>query len=500
MRLPDLVLIMTDSQGADLTGAFNPALADRLQTRRIDALAEQGVACERAYTTCPLCSPARSGLFTGIYSQRSGAWTNSLALGTNVRHMGEWFQGLGYRTAYVGKWHLDGHDYFGTGICPPGWDARFWFDGRNYLDELTPAERRFWRTATTAEAFRAQGVDEGFTWAKRCNQRARRFVEECRRDDAPFVLVVSYDEPHHPWTCPPEDAEAFADFAFPVGPSWNEDLSRKPAHYRRWAAHGWGAPSAEFRAPAYFGCNRFVDRMVGEVVDLIDEAAQRPAYVLYTSDHGEMKRAHGGLAAKGPSAYEEIARIPFIVRGPGLQPGRRVRTPVSHADVLPTFLALAGVEAPPALDGASLLPILHGAEDPAREVVVEYHRYELSHEGFMDWSPMRALVGAEWKLSLHERHGDELIHLPGDPHELVNRIADPAAVAQRDAMHDRLLAWMDERRDPLRGGSWRQRAWRQVGEVPFRAPSRPNPADGLAPDYRDYDTGEPTRGSHSEYG
>ncbi|MBP0651704.1 sulfatase-like hydrolase/transferase, partial [Mycobacterium tuberculosis] len=72
-------------------------------------------------------------------------WTNNLALGANMRTMGAYFKAAGYRTAFIGKWHLDGHDYFGTGQCPPEWDDAYWYDGKRYLDTLSEAEISLWR-------------------------------------------------------------------------------------------------------------------------------------------------------------------------------------------------------------------------------------------------------------------------------------------------------------------------------------------------------------------
>jgi uncharacterized sulfatase len=281
-----------------------------------------------------------------------------------------------------------------------------------------------------------------------------------------------------------------ADFAFPNGPSWNEDLSAKPAHYQRWAQNRYCTASPTYGNRSYFGCNRFVDRMIGEVLEDVARHDRGRTWTVYTSDHGEMHGAHGGLAAKGPSTYDEIARIPLLIRGPGVVPGLQRATAVSHLDVLPTLLELAGVAVPAAVDGGSLLPVL-GAEQPAREVPVEFHRYELIHDGFMDWSPMRALVGWNWKLTLHERYGDELYDSASDAHECRNRIADPAAAAVRDAMHDRLLAWMDARNDPLRGTAWRQRSWRDLGAMPFTATARVLHDDGVRPSYLEYHTGRP---------
>ena len=112
---PSFVFIMTDTQATNVIGAYG---RPELRTPNIDRLAEIGVMFERDYTTCPLCTPARAGIFTGIYPHTAGAWTNNLPLGDNVITMGQRFTDAGYHTAYIGKWHLDGHDYFGTGLCP----------------------------------------------------------------------------------------------------------------------------------------------------------------------------------------------------------------------------------------------------------------------------------------------------------------------------------------------------------------------------------------------
>ena len=95
MSRPSFVLIMTDSQGANMVGCYGQP---ELRTPNIDRRAAEGVRFERAYTTCPLCTPARAAIFTGLYSQSTGAWTNDLPLGTNVWHMGQRFRDLGYRT------------------------------------------------------------------------------------------------------------------------------------------------------------------------------------------------------------------------------------------------------------------------------------------------------------------------------------------------------------------------------------------------------------------
>ena len=509
---PNFVLIMTDTQATNLIGAYGHP---ELQTPHIDRLAETGLLFERAYTTCPLCTPARAGLFTGIYPHTAGAWTNNLPLGDNVLSMGRRFSDGGYDTAYIGKWHLDGHDYFGTGICPPGWDPAYWYDGKRYLEELTPDEITLWRQQlNTLEDLRAHDIRAEFTWAHRIGDRAVEFLQQ--RSDAPFLLVVSYDEPHHPFTCPPAYVERFVDYDYPLGPGACDTLADKPAHQREWAASarmGERIKDGTMRWPMYFGCNSFVDAEIGRVIDAVHRWAPENTIIIFTSDHGDMLGAHQ-LTGKGPVMYEEIAHIPLIIEPPrggweagspaastSARPaGSRISTLVSHIDLLPTMLELAGLEAPPILEGESLVPLLQGAEDPDRGVAVEFQRYEIEHDSWGGFQPVRAWVQGRYKLVINLLHSDELYDLEADPGEVHNLIDAPAHAAARDALHDRLLAWMYEKRDPFRGPVWERRPWRQERRLAWRGEFRPRPADGYAPEVRDYDTGLPTKGVKLEYG
>jgi uncharacterized sulfatase len=493
---------MTDTQATNVIGAYGHP---ELRTPNVDRLAETGIKFERAYTTCPLCTPARAGLFTGIYPHTAGAWTNNLPLGDNIVTMGQRFQDGGYHTAYIGKWHLDGHDYFGTGRCPEGWDPAYWFDGKNYLDTLTEEEITLWRRhLNTPDDLREHAIEADFTWAHRIGDRAEDFLQ--KRGDEPFLLVVSYDEPHHPFTCPPDFVEPFEDYDYPLGPAAFDDLEDKPAHQREWAASANVADRVEngtVRHPMYFGCNSFVDAEMGRVFDAVHRYAPENTYIIYTSDHGDMMGAHK-LTGKGPVMYEEIAHIPLIIEPPAAAGdtarGRSVATLTSHIDLLPTMLALADLDVPPILEGESLIPQLEGGEDLDKAVVVEFQRYEIEHDSWGGFQPVRAVVGDRYKLVVNLLHSDELYDMREDPGEVHNLIDDPDHAEARDALHDRLLAWMYEKRDPFRGPVWERRPWRESRELRWRGQFRPRPADGYAPEVRDYDTGLPTKGVKVEYG
>jgi uncharacterized sulfatase len=494
---PNFVFIMTDTQATNVVGAYGHP---ELDTPNIDALAQTGTKFDRAYTTCPLCTPARAGIFTGIYPHTAGAWTNNLPLGDNIKTMGQRFRDGGYQTAYVGKWHLDGHDYFGTGLCPDGWNEAYWYDGRRYLDTLSEAEITLWRRGlSTPEELRAHDIKPAFTWAHRVSDRAIDFLHN-RPPGEPFLLVVSYDEPHHPFTCPPEYAEKFIDFDYPLGPAAYDTLENKPAHHREWAAaDNIQLENGCIRAPMYFGCNSFVDAEIGRVIDATHQHAPSNTYVVFTSDHGEMMGAHR-LWSKGPAMYEEITHIPLIIEQPaGVGAGAIDSTLVSQADLLPTMLELAGLDVPPILEGQSVVPLLRGEEMADKEIVIEFNRYEIEQDSWGGFQPVRCIIGAEYKLVINLLHTDELYDLEQDPAEIDNLIDRPDYADVRNTLHDRLLDWMYEKRDPFRGPCWERRPWRGAGRFQWRGLFRPRPADGYAPVVRDYDTGLPTKGVKAEH-
>lgn len=490
----NIIFIMTDTQATNMVGCYTGL---PLNTNNIDALAARSTKFNSGFTTAPLCTPARAGLFTGLYSNQSGPWTNNLAPGKNMRTMGNFFKDAGWHTAYIGKWHLDGHDYFGTGICPPEWDEEFWFDGANYLNELTEQDISLWRNGlNTQEELEEHNISDEFTWAWGISERAIKFIDRQRQQkDESFLMVLSYDEPHHPFTCPARYVEKYKDFNYPLGEKARDDLSNKPGHQRLWS-QAMPSPVKDgmnYHHPLYFACNDFVDDQIGRVLDHLTEEEWNNTWIVYTSDHGEMMGAHR-LISKGSAAYDDICRIPFIIHEPNKAP-REIDTPVSHIDLLPTLLSIADIPTPASLHGESLLPIINAAEPPVeRGVMVEFNRYEIEHDSFGGFIPMRSWVTDKYKLVVNLFDEDELYDRHNDPQEMVNLIDNPDYSNVRDGLHDSLLAYMDRIRDPFRGYQWATRPWRPDRRPQWMGAFRPKPEDGVSPVVRDYDTGLPTKG------
>ncbi|MBN2047337.1 MAG: sulfatase-like hydrolase/transferase [Anaerolineaceae bacterium] len=467
----NFILIITDTQATNVIGTYGHP---DLRTPNIDRLANSGMKFNRAYTTCPLCTPARAGLFSGIYAHTAGAWTNNLALGTNIHSMGERFTDLGYHAAYIGKWHLSGHDYFDTGICPPGWDSDFWYDGERYLQDLTEDQIRLWRQGLNSyEALVEHQITAEFTWGHRIADRAIQFLTRHQHQAGkPFLLVTSFDEPHHPFTCPPKFVEPFLEYDYPVGPAAFDSLKGKPSHHQEWAASAGNRVSSggTIRAPMYFGCNSFVDHEIGRIIDAAHQFTPENTCIIFTSDHGDPLLAHG-LDNKGPAMYDDTTRIPLLIEWNGqIAPGSESNTLVSHIDLLPTMLEIANAARPPILEGETILPVLRGEENPGKGAVIEFNRYEIEHDSWGGFIPIRALIHRQYKLVINLLQTDELYDLERDPEELRNLIDDPAYTAVRDELHDRLLDWMNAKRDPFRGIVWERRPWRADCRLEWRGP------------------------------
>ena len=483
-----IVVIVTDTQGVNVVGCYG---RPDMQTPCLDRLASEGVRFDRAYTASPVCGPARSALFTGTYPHTNGSWGNDMPLGANVCSIGQRLSDGGFHTAYVGKWHLSGTDYFDDGYCAPGWDSDYWYDIRCYLDELSPSERLLWRQELDSpDAVHRHGITEEFTYAHRCSDRAINSLSRHGAD--PFFLVVSYDEPHAPCTCPPPFCDMFAEYDYPLGENAQDPLDNKPAHQQEWAeATGLPPIMTTLRRPMYFGCNSYVDHEIGRV--LAATAGHAPdALVIYTSDHGTPLASHR-LNTKGPAMYDETTRIPFLVRWPGHAPqGLVSRCPVSHIDLVPTILAAAGIELPPSLEGESILE-LFGDPRAAKErtVFVEFNRYEVDHDGWGGFQPIRCAIDGRYKLVINLHYTDELYDLETDPQELTNLIADESVSDIRDALLDRILTWMNKTRDPFRGPIWERRAWNTKRRMRWGGSTRPRPDDGYEPRVLLYETGFP---------
>ncbi|HHT80455.1 MAG TPA: sulfatase-like hydrolase/transferase [Spirochaetales bacterium] len=487
-----VVFIMTDTTRKDMLGCYGN---EKMKTPHLDKMAEGGIRYTQAYTTQPVCGPARSAIFTGTFPHSNGVVTNCVPLGQNVKTIGQRLSDKGIRCAYTGKWHLDGGDYFGNGICPEGWDDEYWYDMHRYLLELSEEDRVRSRQSKTAFD---EDWDETMTYAHRVSNKALSFLDAHKDED--FFLSVSYDEPHGPFICPPPFNTMYEDFAFEDNPTFHDTLEDKPLLQRLWAGDDLHKDPSELHRSSmmlslFLGCNSFVDQEIGRVLDKI-ACVSPDALVIFTSDHGDMLGSHR-LQTKNACFYKEITNIPLLIkagRGTASNRGAVVDYPASHIDVSPTILDYFGLEVPPVMEGRSMLSQIEDPRVRINELVFcEFTRYEIDHDGFGGLQMMRSVTDGRWKLTINLMDTDELYDLENDQHEVKNMINVSKAGKVRDKLHDELLKHMDETRDLYRGYQWAVRPWRKDKTPSWQNSgfTRQRDGDGYEERQWDYDTGLP---------
>jgi arylsulfatase A-like enzyme len=509
---PNFLVIITDQQRGDALGCAWPAWREGrnvLQTPHLERLAAAGVRFTRAYVNNPLCMPSRSTLLTGLTPRGHGVRTNGINLHRGIPTIGEALAAVGYRTHSVGKIHtrvfglprgvdpqtLDPLDFPEsqwmweqgkiTHLPEPyyGFQTTEWTGGHGFgvygdytawLRREHPAALDLLSRAAARPA--ASGAEQSFcmaippelhynTWVA---DRTIAFLESAAREERPFMVWASFPDPHHPF-CTPEPWYSMYDrdvVPLPVrrpgelddlAPFFREVYERGlPLSGRRAATKIPDAQLREIIAITY-GMISFVDEQVGRILDALDRLGlANSTVVLFTSDHGDLLGDHW-LMNKGPFHFEGLLNVPCIWRWPGRFPAGRVSEAlVSHLDIAPTILALAGVPVPEggslwpaaaaeaprqpaALPGRSLVPLLAGATEAVQDcVVVE------NDEDYLGLR-LRTLVTPEHQLTIYvgedgEQPFGELFDRRADPAQLHNRWNDPSMCAVKLELKERLLA------------------------------------------------------------
>jgi arylsulfatase A len=285
-----------------------------------------------------------------------------------------------YRTAHVGKWHLNGR--FNSGQQPQPGDHGFdyWFSTQNNAAPSHQNPKNFVRNG------KAVGPLQGFS-CQLVTDEAVRWLRQDRERKSPFFLFVCFHEPHEPVASPPALVMDY------LPKSANEDQAQ------------------------YFANVANVDRAVGRLLSTLDDMkAAENTLVFFTSDNGpetlnRYPNARRSYGSPGPlrgmklHLYDGGIRVPGILRWPGhTTPGQVVHEPVSSLDLLPTFCQLAGVKVPDdrAIDGSNFLPILDG-KPIVRRTPLFWHYYRSIG------APKAALREGDWMILGHWDRAD----LPG---------------------------------------------------------------------------------------
>jgi arylsulfatase A-like enzyme len=430
---PNIVFLLADQWRAKATGyAGDP----NVKTPHLDRLARQSVSFTNAVSVCPVCCPYRAALMTGRYPTSTGIFLNDAYLPDREFCIAEALKQAGYQTAYIGKWHLDGHGR--SDYIPPerrqGWD--FWMGAecdhdynKSHYYAGNSSEKKFW-----------PGYDAFAQTAA-----AQDYLRQHARDAKPFVLMVSYGTPHFPHnTAPQEYKELYPLDKIHLAPNVPPDQQAK----------------ARREAQGYYAHCTALDKCVGDVVDTLSATGLAENTILvFTSDHGEMLGAHDCPPWMKQVAWDESARVPFLLRDPRLadQAGRVIRTPLTTPDIPPTLFRLAGVPVPKSFEGEDLSGLLHGTgPGPDRAALymavspfiprpygVEYRAVRTSR-----YTYVRTLDGP-WLLFDDQQ----------DPYQMHNLAGQPERAALQQELDGRLQAELKKINDPFRPAQYYLDLW-----------------------------------------
>lgn len=407
---PSFLIVLPDQLRAQALGCMgNPDI----RTPCLDALAKEGVLFRNTFANSPVCCPARAVLLTGRYAHANGMVANDLRLRESEVTVAELLREQGYRTGYIGKWHLDGGPRL-PGFVPPGPRRQgfdFWaanecshahFDTQYFRDTDQPiAVKKFEAEAWTDVAI--------------------KFLRESR--GRPFFLIVSMGPPHDPYGAPAKFAKMYDPQTVSLRPNWVEGTA------------GGGRKELAGYAAAVSAVDEQIGRLSAALRDL---GLEQDTFLLVTSDHGDMLGSQGRRLKRVP--YEESIRVPGIVRYPrAVKAGRTSEAIFTHVDVAPTMLSLAGLPIPPAMQGSDLSAVIRGAEVGPESAFLQHFVPYHSDNVPEGW---RAVRTARHLYARTEAKPWLLFDVQADPYQQRNLADDPASAPLRAELEGKLTAWM----------------------------------------------------------
>ena len=421
MEPKNLLIIMSDEHNPKVLGCHGHPM---VRTPNLDALAAGGTRFSAAYTTSPVCVPARAAFATGKYVHQIGFWDNADPYDGSVPSWHHRLRERGHQVVSIGKLHFRGGDDYGFSeeIIPMNV-----IDGKGDLMGLVrenlPERGAAWKIAKWA----GPGESAYTFYDREIAARAQIWLrEEARKHSSkPWVLFVSFVCPHFPLTAPPEFYYQYRLERIAMPKQYGK--SERPAHpfLRDYAGSfvydkHFDEEKVRKAIAGYYGLCSFLDDNAGQVLRSLEQAGlAQSTRVLYTSDHGDNLGSRG-LWGKS-TMYEETAGVPLIMHGADIPTGRVVATPTSHVDVYPFIMECVGADAADAHGdhpGYSLFDIANGLQPP-RTVLSEYHGMGSTTGAFM-------IRNGKYKYVHYVSYGPQLFDLQQDPEELRDLASDPA--------------------------------------------------------------------------
>ncbi|HUU29651.1 MAG TPA: arylsulfatase [archaeon] len=450
---PNILYLMCDQLRADCVGCFgNPVI----RTPNLDKIAAGGVRFTRAYTSTPSCTPARSGLLTGLSPWNHGMLGYGRVARYYPHELPAEISRAGYYTFGIGKMHWfpqkSLHGFHATlvdesgRVESPGFvsDYRKWF--KEQAPDLDPDTTGLGWNDYRSKPYALPEELHPTCWT---GGTAVEFIENYKGNE-PFMLKVSFARPHSPYDPPARFWEAYDESTMPapVVGAWAERYEPVTEEFGNDIWHGKLDPATVRRSRrGYYGSVSFIDQQIGMILAALERRKILDnTLIVFFTDHGDMLGDHN--LWRKTYAYEGSARVPLILRWPrtwGMDDrrGGERAEPVELRDILPTLLDAAGAPGIAGLDGRSLLELVRGENRSWREVL------DLEHDRcYGDTNHWNALTDGHWKYVYCAYDGSEqLFDLSNDPHELEDLAGVPGCSAKVLEWRARLTEHLSVRGD-----------------------------------------------------
>lgn len=409
---PNILLILADEHAPQLSGVYGHPI---VRSPNLDQLGTDGVVFDGAYCNSPICVPSRMSLMTGRLPSSDGVYDNASPLASDTVTWAHLLRATGYDVVLAGKQHFIGpdqlhgfrtqlsHDLHASALHP----IYRWDDG------VAPAARPWHHLQTIGP-----GTTPEIETDDDVEARSVEYIRSRKDSDQPWALVSSYIAPHFPFVAPQKYWDMYDPDTvdMPNIPAGHLE-EQHPLYARLRSTFGLDDVTEEQirRARAgYYALVTYLDDKIGQLLRTLEETGQADnTIVVFTADHGEMLGEHG-LWRKS-TFYEHSARVPLVVRWPGVVAGgRRVPQAVSLVDLVATLLDVAETEPTRPIDGTSLSGLMKGTDPEWKdEAISEY----VAH-GIL--GPTAMLRRGKYKFNYIHGEAPELYDLEADPGEFTN--------------------------------------------------------------------------------
>ena len=434
VKARNILFICSDQHSVFQTGCYGNEI---VKTPNIDTLASEGTKFQNAYSNNPICVPARAVMATGRYSYEIGAYDNASPYTGQVPSFGHGLLSSGYEVTTIGKLHYRSPK---DDVGFP--DQRIPLHVRDGVGDLLgivrepgankPGLGNFVKSASF-------GDSDYIKYDAKITEEALHYLDSRRDGDRPWFLYVGYTLPHFPFISPKETWDWYDEDKLPLPKGFKDGERPEEATIkilRQYQGLDHEIPESDLRhmIHAYYGMCSYMDQQVGKVLEKLKETGMgEDTVVIYTTDHGEMLGTKGAIGKN--CMYEPSARIPMIIKGPGIPAGKTCRTPVSLIDICPTVLDIAGKESS-GLQGRSLIQMAEADDDMERTVFSEFHSNGSHSSSFM-------IRKGKYKYIYPVGHPAVLFDLDEDPDETRDISGEESLSSVVEGLHKELLRYVD---------------------------------------------------------